>query len=343
MRNTRMNTRPHPPHGKCRPRSRSRSPPRTRSSADPRELRRRSRHPLQGDDSRGLVDDHNERDPKDDAFYTTSAACATFQAFVAASRYFCSSLVADGTHTVVCPTAGFGALTRGFVDNALLFDMHPQPKCGVAGCKYMELDIEAYGKFVIIMENPPFSQYDAVPFFIRMAIFAATRVMFLIFPDRFRGDPLNSKGTQELDENFHCVDHKLLPYNSFEKASGSAARILTSIQVWVRKPYKRAAYAGIPVGNHRVAGADATHWVKRRNPLLTKLEVVTATKPYPDTYKSFPVKFPDSVSYEDGKAILAEAVKSMWEEYPHHSMISLHAGNLKLHLDLAVAARDQAA
>jgi hypothetical protein len=241
-----------------------------------------------------------------------------------------------GDHKVVCPCAGEGVLTRGFIPNALLFDKHPKPELGVKQSCYLRLDLGALGDPILIIENPPFGRQHVVRFFNRMASFRQVKIMAIIMPDRFRADQLDWLGRDELDPRFHCIDHLPLPYGSFEDAGGSIAQIQTSFQIWVRKAAPRAAYEGVRVGEHNIPPAGGVDWwVKKFNPrTYTKSsDVITKNRPKPDKYNAMPVQFPPGIAGAEGEQILRAAIDKMWAEYPEHPKPSLHPGNLKLHLD----------
>ena len=53
-------------------------------------------------------------------------------------------------YTFVCPTAGDGALSRGFLDQAFLFDKNPVPKSGVMKSDYRTLDVASLGERVVV-------------------------------------------------------------------------------------------------------------------------------------------------------------------------------------------------
>ena len=246
-------------------------------------------------------------------------------------------------NTFVCPCAGQGVLSRGFAPKALLFDKHPKPEHGVKQSDYMDLDIGALGDKIMILENPPFGQGNVVKFFNRMASFRQVGHIFVISPDRFRADQLSWNGRDELNPYFHCVAFMPLPYRAFENASGSIPQIQTSFQIWVRKETPRAGYTGVKVGKLRVSAADADWWVKREKPETASrrsVELVTEYKFYRNGKSTgIPVKFPPGIDRAEGKKILLAAIEKMWAEYPQHSKLSLHPGNLKLHLDELLAAR----
>jgi hypothetical protein len=181
-----------------------------------------------------------------------------------------------------------------------------------------------------------------VPFFNHMASSPNVEAMILLFPDRFRGDQLSSRDSHgELDPYFHCVAYKPLPYGSYEAADGSRAQIQTSVQLWIRKSYPREPYSGVLVGEKRVSPAEAQFYVKRFNLDTYTLyaSLITQTKPSDDKYDAWPVAFPANIDPATAMEVLQAADEKLWREYPYHSMKSIHAGNLKLHIDEVLAAR----
>ena len=104
------------------------------------------------------------RDPhKDEAFYTKPSTVSIVQAYF--DNWMTDKGLCRDRWAFVGPTAGDGALTRGFIDDALLFDRVPNSKFNVRKCEYDQLDIGSLGDNVIILENPPFGQHHAVKFF----------------------------------------------------------------------------------------------------------------------------------------------------------------------------------
>ena len=123
---------------------------------------------------------------RDEAFYTKPSAVSIVRAYF--TKWMADKGLCRDRWTFVGPTAGDGALTRGFIDDALLFDRVPRPKFNVRKCEYDQLDIGSLGDNVIILENPPFGQHNAVKFFNYMTGFSQVKYMAKIFPDRYRGD-----------------------------------------------------------------------------------------------------------------------------------------------------------
>jgi hypothetical protein len=238
-------------------------------------------------------------------------------------------------HAFVCPTAGDGALSRGFLDQALLFDKNPVPNAGVMKSDYRTLDVASLGERVVVFENPPFDQHNAVLFFNTMVAFENVEILAIVFPDRFRSDQVSWNGKSILNPFFHCVDHMPLPFGSFEIAGSFSAKIQCSFQIWERRASRREPVdIGIDVGkfhNFACNGGDV-FWVKRLNPLTHtgSCPMVTKAKPRSNNLlhrTAIPVRIRRFVP--SPLEFVEDAYNMMWQEYPHHSLLSLHPGNLR--------------
>lgn len=268
------------------------------------------------------------RDPhKDEAFHTSSNTVQFVRSFLL--TWMGDRKIRKDDWTFVSPTAGKGALTRGFLDKALLFDRHPCAEMGIEQKEYEELKVGELGDNIIVFENPPFGQHNAVKFFNCMANYQQVKYMTLIFPDRYRGDQTSANGKSVLNEYFHCTSYLPLPFGSFDDASGSSVQIQCSFQIWERKEYKRIHIeTGFKVGKYHVTTGNI-FWVKRFNPntYTKKRKCVTPSKPTGIFKNAIPVQV-CRITRSSEKKIL-EVVKKTWEEYPDHSVLSFHAGNIK--------------
>ena len=268
------------------------------------------------------------RDPHtDEAYYTKSSTVSLVQNCL--NQWMQDNDILRDSWIFVGPTAGEGVLTRGFIEDALLFDRNPCPQFGVKKSEYDQLDVGSLGENIIILENPPFGQHHAVKFFNYMTGFSQVKYMALIFPDRYRGDQTSANGMSVLNEYFHCVAYTPIPFGSFEEAGGSKVQIQCSFQIWKRMSTKRMKHdVGVDVGQYQVNGENI-YWVKRFNPnkYHGKCKCVTRSKPRGRFKNSIPVRIRKRVySPED---LILDVVKKIWDEYPQHSRQSLHAGNIK--------------
>lgn len=266
----------------------------------------------------------NTRSRKDDAFYTSQKA-------VSSIRGFLSKSVRIKDFQVVCPTAGTGRLTKGFIKNALMYDRHPAP--GVIQMEYQNLDVGSLGSRVLIFENPPFSQHDAVTFFNTMAAWDNVKYIAIVFPDRFRSDQISSNGKEVMHENFHCISHMPIPYGSFDDAGSSKVYIQSSFQIWKRMSKKRTKLdIGVDVGKFHISPNIGTKfWVKigldpnvKRSKKTRHRRIVTRTKPDKKYGKSIPIC---SRRGNIDENFLKEVLRHCYTSYKHHTPNTFHAGN----------------
>jgi hypothetical protein len=223
---------------------------------------------------------------------------------------------------VVCPAAGTGRLTRGFIQ-AALFDCKPSPRHGVAKADYTSLDLSGLGN-TIVFENPPFGQHHAVRVFNCMAQYDNVKHIVFLFPDRFRADQLSSDGRTHLHPQFECVDYAPLPVGSFESCDGINPFIKCSVQLWSRQTKVRG-HSLVRCGSLHVLRTDRPLWVStnldpniQRNKSTRRRCCITSTK----RPKSFPVAFQGM-----NKDLLLRALIHCRSEYDY-SKTRLHPGNL---------------
>ena len=262
----------------------------------------------------------------DEAFHTSAQVVPTIRSFL--TRWMRRAKIRQNDWTFVGPTAGRGVLTRCYLDGALLFDRHACVQCGVRQSEYEELDVGSLGDNIIVFENPPFGQHSAVKFFNCMARFPQVKYMALVFPDRFRGDQTSANGKSALDEYFHCTSHLPLPFGSFEDAGGVTVQIQCSFQIWERSDKKRFhPDVGFDVGGRDCTGNNV-YWVKRFNPNKYKgrAHCVTTSKPHA-RHLPIPIRVRRRVRHP--KDVILRVLQNIWKDYPHHSRLSFHAGNLQ--------------
>ena len=115
---------------------------------------------------------------------------------------------------------------------------------------------------------------------------------------------------------------------------------LTSFQIWERKPHMKVKHdVGVDVGQHQVMSGTGGNmfWVKRFNPNKYRGRAKCVTrrkpqhgrsyiKPIPVRIRSIPVRIRRRIN--SANDLVLDIIKKVWDEYPHHSRLSLHAGNI---------------
>jgi len=264
-----------------------------------------------------MTSGQNNRDAHmDEAFFTAEKTVPLVQGFL---TLFCTVLnITIDEYQVICPCAGTGRLTKGFID-ARLFDRNEAP--GITVREYMDLTVKDIGdQKALVFENPPFGQHNAVPFFNKMASFPQVEYMALIFPDKYRNHHEHPHDHRVvMNEYFHCVEYRHLPKGSFDDASGKTVVINTSFQLWKRKIIKREQLLWNGPVFWVETGLDPN---KKRSKKNRRRGIVTISK---TKHTSFRIQIPTGHTKTD----LMMCLKKCRQEYPHYTGLTFHVGNLK--------------
>lgn len=132
------------------------------------------------------------------------------------------------------PSAGTGAFSDLFHSNSLALDIDPK-KSYIKKRDFLELSVNAFNdRRVFTIGNPPFGKNSslAIKFFNKSAEFS--EYIAFVVPKTFKKVSLVNK----LDLNFHLVDEKELPLDSFI-FEGNKYSVPCVFQVWKKMDVKR--------------------------------------------------------------------------------------------------------
>ena len=178
---------------------------------------------------------------------------------------------------IVEPSAGCGSFLDLLpTDKTIGIDLDPADPLDTRIIKHDYLKIDTKRGLteekILVIGNPPFGNLSslAVDFFNKSAEYAA--VIAFIVPRTFRKPDL----IKRLNENFHLVEEKILPEESYFLRDGTSYKgVPTVFQIWEAREQKREQSAlsnTIPIDWEWVKTPDkATHAIRRVGGLAGKI------------------------------------------------------------------------